>query len=340
MICPKCGIYNPYGRQECAECGHAFVEKPIELSRDSEEAEIQRRTQPYYYTAKVEPEEPKPRKEYPRLEAMRDKAVEFHGKSKSVIEYVSAFAAFLYREIIKNKRLVRVILAVLALGVLIMMISCISCAGSCIAEEQKRREEEAALAASLADAAAVDPTPSIVSMSDVWILNQYNTKMTLRRDGSFTTDQGSGTWSYDIDKIYLVYEDGTLKNYTYRLQGDYLFLDWKEMTLTRNCNASESVPIAGLWISGDGFAVAINEDGTHGAGDDEYGKYANAWAYENDILAMVTIRNNVEYFDYFICQLDGETMLRTSGSVYIREGGGIALGGGEIETSTGYDPNA
>lgn len=344
MICPKCGIYNPYGRQECAECGHAFVARPIELSSDETEAAQERQSQPYFYTAKPEYSEPKP--ENPFVASVRSHTRKFAEKSGSIIQYVTALFVFIVREIKKNRRACKIIIAVLGIIAALLLGLCISCAGSCIAEHKAQlaaqaEEEAAALAA---QAALVDPVPSITSMSDVWVLNQYGTKLTLQQDGSFTDTSdfstGSGTWSYDADSIYLVYSDGTLKNYTYELLGDYLILDWEVTELTRNCNESESVEEAGLWISGSGFALALHEDGTHGATSEEYGKYANAWAAENGVIAMVTIRNNVEYFDYFGYSIDGDVMQRLSGTVYVREGGGITLGGGDIEFSAGYDPDA
>ncbi len=345
MTCPRCGIYNPYGSQKCGECGHEFVPKPIDLSDNEEQAALERRSQPYYYTAKPDDSEPKPETAISAaFSAIRETTAEVGAKSKGVIEYVSAFAAFLFRELKKNKTAVRIILAVIGIIIVVLLGMTISCTSSCIAERQRRLAEEAAAAAAAASAADVDPTPSITSMSDVWVLNQYETKLTLRRDGNFTDTSdfstGSGTWSFDADKIYLVYSDGTLKNYTYKLLGDYLFLDWEIMELTRVCNESEAVEQAGLWISGNGYALALHEDNTHGAGDEALGKYANAWAYENGVLGMVTIRNNVEYFDYYGCEINGDTMTRLSGTVYIRENGGLELGGGDIEFSTGYDPDA
>jgi len=334
MNCPKCGIYNPYGKQACSQCGHAFVPKPIHLSDDETKAAQERKSQPYFYAAKEQAEK-KP--DTPLTAALKTAG----SKSKSAIEYVSALAAFIFREIRKNKRVWKIILAVLGIICVALIALGVSCTASCISDYQRRLAEEAALAAALAAANAdVDTTPSITSMSDVWVLNQYNTKLTLNQDGSFSDENGSGTWTYDEDKIYFVYSDGTLKNRTYLLAGDYLFLDWETMEFTRNCNESEAVEIAGLWISGSGYAMALNEDGTHGAGFEEYGKYANAWAFEDGVLAMVTIRNNVEYFDYYSCEINGDTMMRTSGTVYVRQDGGITLGGGEIEFSSGYDPNA
>jgi len=335
MICPKCGIFNPYGKQECTKCGHAFVQKPIELSDDSEKAQQERRSQPYFYRASAEP---KP--DSPFVASVKNKTEGVRSSSRRAFEFVLAFIVLLYKQIVKNKRVLKIVLAVLGIIAVILIALCVSCTSKCIAEHQRRLAEEAAAAASAADVVEEDPTPHIASMSDVWVLNQYNTKLTLKQDGSFSKDSSSGTWTYDAEKIYLVYSNGTLENHTYVLLGDYLFLDWEITQFTRICNESTAVPIAGLWVDGTGYALALNEDGTHGAGDDEYGKYANAWAYEDNILAMVTIRENVEYFNYYRCELSGDTMSRLSGTVYVREGGGITLGGGEIEFSSGYDPDA
>lgn len=326
MICPKCGMYNTYGRQECTECGHCFVPKPVELSADEEIAAKERESQPYYFVAR---------------DSEGEVIKNFSEKTKDGLAEIKEFIITLFKRSRKNKKLRRVLLVI----VLVILAAIIALSASCVSScNEARREREAALLASMTDVVEEDPMPSIASMSDVWVLNQLETKMTLNEDGTFTDDSGtgggSGTWSYDEEKIYLIYSDNTLKNYTYQLIGDYLFLDWEQHDFIRDCNESETVEAAGLWVDGTGYAMALHEDGTHGTGTEEYGRYADVWVWENGILAMTTIRNNVEYFSYYGCEIEGETMTRLSGTVYVREGGGIQLGGGEIEFSSGYDPDA
>ena len=334
MICPKCGMYNAYGKQECTGCGHSFVPKPIDLSDDEAAAAQERENQPYYYTASAEFVEEK------RKLSLPPAVVEALEKVRSVLVNIWIFLAFAWKSLRKHKTLCRILFAITAIFILFGAIKIVGGVKGCIDEQARLR----ALAASLADVVEVDPTPSVASMSDVWVLNQYDTKLVLKSDGSFTNEDfakdessvNSGTWTHDIDRIYLVYGDGTLKNHTYKLIGDYLFLDWEEKVLNRDCNESESVAAAGLWINGDGYAMALNEDGTHGAGSEEYGKYANTWVMEGSILATITLIDNVEYFNYYNCEISGSTMVRTEGTVYVREGGGIALGSGEIAYSVGY----
>ncbi len=330
MNCPKCGMYNAYGRQECTECGHSFMPKPIELSDDESTAALERESQPYYFTATPENEDNNKEKKPLLSPAVTDS----FGKVGSFFRNIVMFTGYLWQVLKKHRTAFRIVLAIFGIILIFIISRCVSGVNACIEEERAYQ----AWLASMSDVVEEDPTPSIVSMSDTWVLNKENDKLILNRDGTFSDEHAgtTGTWTHDIDKIYFTNSDSTLSNRTYRLIGDYLFLDCETVTLTRNCNESETVEMAGLWISGSGYAMSLNEDGTHGAADEEYGKYANAWAYENGVLAMVTIINNVEYFDYYGCQINGDTMERLGGTVYVREGGGIALGGGDIEFSAGY----